>query len=328
MPCVPKLSIVLIATVLLHSSTASANELPNDNAGDNARIRLLVADLDSDSFTKRDLAQKQLRAIGQPCLSSLYAASSNASGELSKRLRILIPQIEEDFFQSTLLKFSRRKDKDLNVEEGMWLISCISNPGVQRGELTRQLDELAEEVRKRLAGFQPKTAEPKVVVDKIMEVLFEGDDEFYGNITDYENPRNSSLYHVLRRRTGLPILLSHVVVSVANRLDVPIVGIGVPSRYMALYPAHMAPPGTSKDDIIIDAYGGKVLTKDEVKEIIPSFDPAIHLKAAPNRLIVDRMLNNIGVHYFRMNDVRNGQRAWKFREMLQKHAEDPRMFTR
>ena len=49
---------------------------------------------------------------------------------------------------------------------------------------------------------------------------------------DYYNPRNSFLYHVLERGVGLPISLSVVAIEVGRRLDVPIVGVGLPSHFI------------------------------------------------------------------------------------------------
>lgn len=55
---------------------------------------------------------------------------------------------------------------------------------------------------------------------------------FHGAGQDYGDLRASLLHEVLRRRRGLPILLSVVYLEVARRLDRPVLGIGLPGHFV------------------------------------------------------------------------------------------------
>jgi len=55
---------------------------------------------------------------------------------------------------------------------------------------------------------------------------------FRGNHTEYGEVRNSLLPEVLRRRTGIPITLSIVVIEVAERLGVRATGVGMPGHFL------------------------------------------------------------------------------------------------
>ncbi|HEX5946881.1 MAG TPA: transglutaminase-like domain-containing protein [Acidimicrobiales bacterium] len=55
---------------------------------------------------------------------------------------------------------------------------------------------------------------------------------FTGDTDDYRNPRNSLLDVVLDRREGIPITLSLVVMEVARRVGVPLVGVGMPGHFL------------------------------------------------------------------------------------------------
>jgi len=133
---------------------------------------------------------------------------------------------------------------------------------------------------------------------------------FTGNHTDYDNPLNSSLAYVLEQKKGLPILLSHVVVSVGARLEVPLVGLQVPGRYMLKYDGARAPPGRPGENLVIDAYGGgKVLTLDELKELIPGFDAELHLLPSSRRATIARMLRNLS------NDLQQAGRHSEARDV-------------
>lgn len=56
--------------------------------------------------------------------------------------------------------------------------------------------------------------------------------EFHGETEDYEDLRASLLPEVLRRRRGLPILLSVVWLEVARRAAVPAFGTSLPGHYV------------------------------------------------------------------------------------------------
>jgi regulator of sirC expression with transglutaminase-like and TPR domain len=89
-----------------------------------------------------------------------------------------------------------------------------------------KLDALAVEV----AGACAAGAR-RVDLEAIAGELF-GSLGFTGNRADYYDVRNSLLPDVLRRRTGIPITLSIVVLEVAARLGVPAVGVGMPGHFL------------------------------------------------------------------------------------------------
>src|SRR5674536_283646 len=55
---------------------------------------------------------------------------------------------------------------------------------------------------------------------------------FTGDARDYADLRSSLLPEVLRRRAGLPILLSVVWLEVARRCGIPADGIGLPGHFV------------------------------------------------------------------------------------------------
>jgi regulator of sirC expression with transglutaminase-like and TPR domain len=58
---------------------------------------------------------------------------------------------------------------------------------------------------------------------------------FRGDLADYYDPRNSMLDEVLKRRTGLPIMLCLVCMSIGRRMGLQVEGLGFPSHFMARY---------------------------------------------------------------------------------------------
>ncbi len=107
------------------------------------------------------------------------------------------------------------------------------------------LDELTAHCRQAV----PLRAEPAVAARGLQAVL--GDRlGFRGAAEDYADLRSSLLPEVLRRRRGLPILLSVVWVEVCARLDVP--------AWCSALPGHVVVGIGDPDDqhVIVDPFNG------------------------------------------------------------------------
>src|SRR5215211_2333517 len=86
----------------------------------------------------------------------------------------------------------------------------------------RTLDALAEEV-----AHTERTVDPAALARALFIAR-----HFTGNTIDYGDPRNSYLDEVLRRRLGLPITLSVLMIEVGRRLDVPLAAVGLPGHFL------------------------------------------------------------------------------------------------
>lgn len=90
-----------------------------------------------------------------------------------------------------------------------------------------RLDELAAETA-RIAGPSPQDGD---LIRALRDVLFVRH-QFSGNKSDYYSPENSFLHRVLETHRGIPISLSLVMMEVGRRLNLPLVGIGIPCHFM------------------------------------------------------------------------------------------------
>jgi regulator of sirC expression with transglutaminase-like and TPR domain len=89
------------------------------------------------------------------------------------------------------------------------------------------LNDFAQRVDHQL----PSERYPLRLLRTINQVLFQ-ELGFHGNETSYYDPRNSYLNEVIERRTGIPITLSLIYLYVAEQLDFPMVGIGMPGHFL------------------------------------------------------------------------------------------------
>jgi len=104
---------------------------------------------------------------------------------------------------------------------------AIEYPALNIAQYMNKLGELAEAAR----PFIPQQDSPLIRGVLLAEFLFSRDG-FAGNRREYSDPRNSFLNDVLDRRVGIPITLSILYLEVADRLDIPAHGIGMPGHFI------------------------------------------------------------------------------------------------
>jgi regulator of sirC expression with transglutaminase-like and TPR domain len=135
--------------------------------------------------------------------------------------------------------------------------------------------------------------------------LLGGRHGFAGDRRDYDDPANSMLDVVLRRRLGLPILLSVVYVEVARRAGIPLAGVGLPGHFVV---GHFGatPP------LLLDPFaGGRPLEGGFDERFVRPWDA--HETAL-------RMLNNLVGSYQRRGDLGAAIRAAAMRLELPAEA--------
>src|SRR5687767_3907581 len=87
-----RLSAVAVGVLLTLGSAAQGQTPANP---DEAKIEALIKKLGSSSFMQRELARKELEAIGPAALEPLRQASKNADVETKRRITELIRVFEE-----------------------------------------------------------------------------------------------------------------------------------------------------------------------------------------------------------------------------------------
>lgn len=292
-----------------------------DQAAEPERLASLIRDLDSARFAVREHADRDLSEIGLPAMPSLLKAIETGSPEVRSRAQRIAVCIQERILVRDMARFCHQHDDQLDMEQGMLLLNRVGNPLVTREFNDERLDALAERVRQRLGeSMNPARCDPRQVVDTLCQVLFV-EVGFAGNMADYNNPENSLLDRVLETHLGLPIMLSHVMISVGDRLGVPIVGLQIPGRYMVKYDGSRAPEGFPRDDIIVDPFnGGKILTVLELADYVSRsgfhFSPEEHLSPSSCRASLARMAQNLRAEFLASGDWRRSSWVAHFQELL------------
>jgi len=106
-------------------------------------------------------------------------------------------------------------------------VAMHQHPEIDPAAIDAQLQGYADTIRGRIRGSQPQA-----LLAHLHEFLFE-EERFTGNTQDYYNPANSYLPTVLQTKLGLPITLSMVYRTVAQRLGFRSWGVGLSGHFLA-----------------------------------------------------------------------------------------------
>ena len=160
------------------------------------------------------------------------------------------------------------------------------------------LDTIAEVIEQQL----PAERYPLKVIKIINQYLFDKLG-FRGNKSNYYDPENSFLHRVLDRKLGIPISLSVIYLAIAQRVNFPMVGVGMPGHFLIR-------PEFESVGIFVDPFNrGEILFEaDCQKRLDESYQQQVKLDPnwlAPvdNKQILSRMLNNLKFIYLHRREI-------------------------
>jgi len=185
---------------------------------------------------------------------------------------------------------SSSRDQDIPLLEGALLIARDAYPEMNPAIYVEQINELASQVLSRCVDSQNSLER----LGHLNQVLF---NEFglSGNSGDYYNPKNSYLNDVLELKTGIPITLAIIHITVGRRIGLNLHGVAFPGHFLCRLDANQG-------FVLIDVYHqGQSLDRDQLLKLgqqlgVKSDDAAQLgqvLKPASHRTILVRMLRNL-----------------------------------
>jgi len=188
-------------------------------------------------------------------------------------------------------------ESDLDLARAALLIAQEEYPQISVELYLARLDQIAEEVKDRLAD----ESAPLVVLYEVLDTLYRRRG-FGANRKAYYDPRNSFLNDVLDRGVGIPLTLGMVLLEVGWRLGLPLEGVNFPGHFLVRYRGEAV-------DLLVDPFdGGKVRFEDQAQELLDrAYGGAVRVQAsflreATRRDMLVRMLTNLKGVYLRVND--------------------------
>lgn len=192
----------------------------------------------------------------------------------------------------------------VNLARAALYIAMEEYPDLNVELYLQRLDRMAGELQQRL----PQEPYPLKIIQAINQYLFE-DLKFAGDTSVYYDPRNSFLNDVLDRRLGIPITLSLVYLELANRINFPMAGVGLPGHFLIR-------PTIEDMAIFVDPFNrGEILfTQDCQHRLKQLYGESArlsphHLEGISPTAFITRMLVNLKLIYLQQRDVVRALRA-------------------
>jgi len=201
-----------------------------------------------------------------------------------------------------------REDTRIDLAHACLMIAEDAYPGLDAEFYLGEIERMALRLRAHLgsgrgaANSPGDSAEERVMA--LNQFLF-GELGYRGNDKEYYDPRNSYLNEVMDRRTGIPITLAVLYMTLGRRIGLPLEGVSFPGHFLV----RLRLRGGM---LVLDPFdGGTPLAADDLRERLQRVIPPgatdnvplselpldQFIEAATNRQILARVLRNLKAIY-------------------------------
>ena len=187
------------------------------------------------------------------------------------------------------------------LDESLALIGHFANTAIEPNLVLSELDRMAS------------TISATTAVDLMTELF--GPSGFTGNSVEYDDPNNSLLQQVIARRLGIPITLCALAIEIGRRVDIDIVGVGMPGHFLCR-------TASQRDAAFFDPFHSpRPLTAEQCRSLYENLTQmdnwsAEFLEPSSSRLMVIRVLSNLKSIYRRRSDVANLRWVMRLRSVI------------
>jgi regulator of sirC expression with transglutaminase-like and TPR domain len=218
---------------------------------------------------------------------ALLRDRARALEEQAARLRGAADALHHQRCLEELTRLLKAPDKELDLLRGALLVARLDNEELDIESYLQEVGRMAKQVADKAAP----DAAPTDRLATLVRFLFK-ERGFHGSRTEYYARANSYLNEVIDDREGLPLTLSVLFLELARRLDIPVVGVGLPGHFVVRF----EPPGGPAQ--LIDVFeGGKFITEeDAAKKVLDITGEAArpaNFDAVSKKAIITRLVRNL-----------------------------------
>ena len=195
---------------------------------DDKELKALVSLLDEEDPEVLTHVEKKIISLGGtiiPYLEQQWEQQFNPV--VQRRLEDLIHTVQFDTLRERL---SEWRQGDMDLLEGMWLISTYQYPDLELEKLRGDLEQVYYEV---WLEFKPE-AHPFDQI-RLLNSVFFSKLKFGANTKNFHSPGNSMINVVLETKKGNPTSLCIIYMLVAQKLKLPVSGVNLPNLYILVY---------------------------------------------------------------------------------------------
>jgi regulator of sirC expression with transglutaminase-like and TPR domain len=245
-------------------------------------VNALVRLLDDPDGEVQEQVQRRLTDLGRDALPALRRAYDASRGEQRDHIDAVVRRLHWNDVQTAW--HAIMESDDPNLERGAFILALYRFPNLDVEAYQDTLDDWADQVEDRVMT--------SVGVDRarvLMEFLAD-EIGLTGNRDDYDDPNNSYLNRVIDRRVGIPISLAVIAIAVADRLAIPLYGVGMPAHFLVKYT-------DARGEVYFDVFNdGQPVSREECVRFLlrAGIQPKpAYFEAASSEDILLRMLRNL-----------------------------------
>jgi regulator of sirC expression with transglutaminase-like and TPR domain len=202
------------------------------------------------------------------------------------------PQARQKFYEEI-----NQPDEQIDLAKAALYLAQEEYPQLEPEQYLSALDSMATAVAKRL----PSERYPLRMIQTLNQYLYE-ELGFAGNTEDYYDPRNSYLNDVIDRRLGIPITLSLIYLEISQRINFPMVGVGMPGHFLVR-------PAVKEMLVFVDPFhqGETMFPEDCQERLSQIYGRPVELQPeflepVGSRYFLARLLTNLKAIYINQND--------------------------
>lgn len=212
-------------------------------------------------------------------------------------MRRLAEAVHQQSVLAALTNELARDESEIDLVHAALLIARLDNDELDVEAYRQQFERMADELKKSLPAEADEAARLAALDDYLFKL-----NGFHGSRADYYNRRNSYINEVLDDREGIPITLSLVYIELARRLELDVVGLGLPGHFVVEFRPREGMPR------VIDVFdAGRPLSREQVEArvLAATGQPAGDEQLAPigKRALLVRMLRNLHAIAARSQDM-------------------------
>jgi len=221
----------------------------------------------------------------------------------------LLEQTRWESLEKMFQRISSARGTELNLEEGLFLLSKFAYPSISLMDISAPLDAMADDMGEAIKD----TASLEKVVDVFQDVVF-GKNGFSGHDLASFSPDNIYLYSVLKNRRGTPVTLASLYLLLGKRLNVPVTGVDFPGHYLVAFKAR-------NGSLMVDPFnGGRIITEKECRELVVRRGMRWNsefLRVVDSTRTLSRTISNLIFIYNRLKDEKKNVYLKRYMEVLQ-----------
>jgi regulator of sirC expression with transglutaminase-like and TPR domain len=236
-----------------------------------------------------DLLEEKFSQMGPDGLVFLETTASGTDADAARGAQQILQTIRRRLAWESFATFCATCGSQFDLEAACWLLAKTRYPDLDETPYRARLDQMARELKERLTSRETPRATVEVCSRYLFRTL-----GFGGNRKDYYDPDNSYLNRLLDRRLGIAISLSVMYLLIGQRLNLPLLGVGMPGHFLLKWQSATA-------QFFIDSFNeGHILNEEDCKHVCDNmgypFSPATLAPVTPRQILL-RMCHNLHAIY-------------------------------